>query len=1169
MTKLLISIAKVLLVLFIVAAIGIGALLLSQHEGWPNWVAVVAVAGALFFIALFFLVRRYYFRRRERAFVKRVVAQDQQGIDALPLKEHQRFIELQERWTAAVATLRASPHLARHGNPLYSLPWLMVMGDSASGKSSAIAGSRLPTILTDAGPAKGIGGTRNCDWWFFEDSVVIDTAGRYAVPEEEEDRLEWEGFLTLLAKYRRKEPLNGLIVTLPVDKLLADDDDALAEYGRAIRRRIDQLMRVLGSRFPVYLLITKADLIVGLAKLVDFLPADGLGQALGVLNESPDERTERFITQAIEQLSRRLKDARLRFYANSRTPIDQAALLPDELDRLTPRIKSFVTGAFHENPYLETPFLRGIFLSSARQTGAIRSQVLTGLDSLGDTSWRLSDSKLGLFLRDLFSVILPRDRMGFHRIREYSRWRTTTIGLAMLTWGLLFIAVVGVVTLSYLHVRNSLDAVYEPFSQKPELGKNLTADMVTLGSMRDDIVVAAQQLDSGSWLNFLFPQGGQAIDGLKQRFVAWFREYVLDPTDRTMVERFISLPVGQSRDSVASYIEYLIWRVQVLEQRFGADSESVVDQSGPINALATAFGGRLPYIVTLFPEMYRSYVHWQPDQDLLNAEEEEMRVIAARLISTESPDLHWLVSWANARTTLDGVGLDTFWQGLGEADPSIRVSGAFTRQGKAAIDQLLNQIQLVVPEYDSLQLQVEEFWPWYTSQYYAAWASFASAFHSGSKVLLTRRDWLDAASAMATVNNPYFNLIKRMAREFEAVKGLGPPAPIAYQVSHFNAALTAYAGEQKKAGLEQRIESEESRLISEVPGRVDTSAAAKYISTYLSQLSAILPATTSLDAAFRLASNNFGQLAGKQESSPTEVAIVTANQMLEQMTEDGTSNEVFMTLVFGPFDFLAAVTTKEAACAFNELWDTDVVANASGLQEYELWEYLFGNKGTVKSFVGGPGKPFLKQTSTGWQAKRWQGMRFPFYDDFLAFLSQGQQKRQQPRSSYNATISALPTNINKGAKSRPFQTKLVLNCGGKPQVLNNYNYPNSLSFDWEPQQCSKVTLTIFLPEVQLIHSWGGADGFLRFLKEFSDGNVQFTPANFPSQQSILQGLGVEKIQVNYAIQNAGPIMDIVHYPKLNIPTDAADCWSGFRPGAIEDTGQLQRQTKPAMAMPGG
>ena len=84
--------------------------------------------------------------------------------------------------------------------------------------------------------------------------------------DEGRDKEEWQRFLNLLAKYRKKEPLNGLMVAVAADRLLQADAQALEDDGRQIRRRIDELMRVLGSKFPVYVLVTKCDLVQGMTQ---------------------------------------------------------------------------------------------------------------------------------------------------------------------------------------------------------------------------------------------------------------------------------------------------------------------------------------------------------------------------------------------------------------------------------------------------------------------------------------------------------------------------------------------------------------------------------------------------------------------------------------------------------------------------------------------------------------------------------------------------------------------------------------------------------------------------------------------------------------------------------------------------------------------------------------
>ena len=61
-------------------------------------------------------------------------------------KERDDLKELQDRWKEAIEALQAS-HLRKHGNPLYVLPWYMVIGESGSGKTTAISSARLSSPL--------------------------------------------------------------------------------------------------------------------------------------------------------------------------------------------------------------------------------------------------------------------------------------------------------------------------------------------------------------------------------------------------------------------------------------------------------------------------------------------------------------------------------------------------------------------------------------------------------------------------------------------------------------------------------------------------------------------------------------------------------------------------------------------------------------------------------------------------------------------------------------------------------------------------------------------------------------------------------------------------------------------------------------------------------------
>jgi type VI secretion system protein ImpL len=234
---------KILKVFLVIAAVLLAILLvfgIVLSLGWPWWVGLFILLGllGLGFGMMFF--RKVWLRQREQHFVSQVIEQDESYLRTLGDKEKERSRELQDRWKEAIEALKAS-HLRKYGNPLYVLPWYLVIGESGSGKTTAIKSARLSSPFAEISRTSGISGTRNCDWWFFDQAIIIDTAGRYAIPVDEgRDKEEWQRFLTILAKYRKKEPLNGVSVTIAADKLLDSRPEALEEDGRIIRRRIDE-----------------------------------------------------------------------------------------------------------------------------------------------------------------------------------------------------------------------------------------------------------------------------------------------------------------------------------------------------------------------------------------------------------------------------------------------------------------------------------------------------------------------------------------------------------------------------------------------------------------------------------------------------------------------------------------------------------------------------------------------------------------------------------------------------------------------------------------------------------------------------------------------------------------------------------------------------------------
>ena len=337
---------------------------------------------------------------------------------------------------------------------LRDMPWYVIIGPPGSGKTTALrqSGLHFPIDLSD--DLKGVGGTRNCDWFFTEDAVLVDTAGRYVQQQSdpEIDAAEWLGFLDMLKKHRGKRALNGVILTLSLKELLAGEY-AVREHGREIRKRLAELRERLQIQLPVYLMLTKVDLVPGFEAFFGTLPTKDREQVWGATLPT-DARIDRTtIEREVKALLANL-ETRLTTRMAEDVPLDQRAEVfrfPAQVERLEAPLKLLIDTVFGESRYEESPWLRGFYLTSATQEGSPIDRLVGELaGSFGlnaDTpSRRPFGEKRSYFLRNMLTdLIFPEAGLGtFDAAAEERRkwlWRGSLAGAALLTLlaGLLFL----------------------------------------------------------------------------------------------------------------------------------------------------------------------------------------------------------------------------------------------------------------------------------------------------------------------------------------------------------------------------------------------------------------------------------------------------------------------------------------------------------------------------------------------------------------------------------------------------------------------------------------------------------------------------------------------------------------------------------------------------------
>ncbi len=280
-----------------------------------------------------------------------------------------------EEAAALDAKLAAAMQLMRKGRRsyLYEQPWYVIIGPPGAGKTTALLNAGLDFPLAGAlgpGAIAGVGGTRHCEWWFTQDAVLIDTAGRYTTQDSnrEVDRAGWDKFLSLLRRTRPRQPLNGVIVAIALNDVVASTPELVEAHAVAIRSRVDELETRLGMRMPAYVLFTKADLLVGFCEFFEDLDAAGRQQVWGAtfpLRGTPDCGAG--LHPLLERLDRRVF-ARL----DAETDPERRTLIagfPSQFASTLAPLHAFVTRTFGPDAAGAAPLLRGVYLTSGTQEG--------------------------------------------------------------------------------------------------------------------------------------------------------------------------------------------------------------------------------------------------------------------------------------------------------------------------------------------------------------------------------------------------------------------------------------------------------------------------------------------------------------------------------------------------------------------------------------------------------------------------------------------------------------------------------------------------------------------------------------------------------------------------------------------------------------------------------
>jgi type VI secretion system protein ImpL len=1078
------------------------------------WVLMLCLMG----LAVLLLLVWYLPRWREKRFLGRLQPEEAKTPQDL-LSESQK--KLQDKFQQAIRTLQNAPGLRKKGSmPLYALPWYLLLGASQSGKTTLLQGvaSHLAPFAHLAASTEGT--TQDCDWWFFNTAVVLDTAASFAFPGEiERDGAQWYRFLQLLRKHRELLPINGMLLTVAADKLLLHPTEQLRHEAVELRQRIHEAMDQLEVDFPVYLLVTRCDLIDGFTEFFGKVPKHTLNQVFGHIYEArpPNDDQQVLPTEALAFEStfgawvERLYQLQLSMLNEEDVLTgdlrQKIFCFPEEFRALREPLRTFIDSLLFVSPTLHTPFFRGLFFCSGVQQGLPVSSLRRQLpfDSPGQD---LEKGRKAYFLYDLFGVILW-NHQSLARTRMGPRWRRFVRHLfgfgGSLMLGLILVVLLAHAFISDQQARAGLDPA-QCHPTTVEVGTRPLLDEAD--RCRQTVqTLSTRNASRPAWGKLVFNRSGRLERDLRRQYVEKFRAEVL-----TLLDAGIVQGLQGASDSVPNAL--------VLIQRIGLINEClslrrcprpIAPDKQPAYALMLApsqQGTASPQQISTLERTYEAYLLWALDvPEVLPRERAELANHLLRWFTENEFAPEQIMRWVNQQYA--SVRLQDYWRDLPEteATQASQVEAAYTAKAwQQSIAPFLQRATEAVPR---LQAELETFEQQYRASYFEAWRRFLDVFPEGETPWWrTRGRRHELASLFMQDDSPYQRILDDT---YAQLTPLLPTVLVAEtpEATPVPDAVLEAAEHQIPAWVRilRRYRRSESRVAYEQA---------------VGQLAEKLRGQASQEASFELATA--GYQAGETTDASTHPvlkALRSVRHFRAQHSTGDTSEEVIWPLLERPVLFIWKVILEDAAAFLHKIWQEDVITPMKGLAPMEQVELLYGEGGKVRQFVQQYAEPFLVNNESG--VGQVLGEQVPLSEAFLQTLQKERQFRplleivkQIPQ---RVTVEILRKPYLNGTKLREVETTFEVRCG---RVTSKATHQTSGAAEtetvvpWSFDGCGPLDITVTMAcnqscvevmrnvgnnvpavsDLRLRKRYKNTEGFLQFVEDFKDGEQVFSLDDF-------------------------------------------------------------------------
>jgi type VI secretion system protein ImpL len=485
--------------------------------------------------------------------------------------EHRSQLEaLQSNLNEALKLIKESK-LARGrktAEALYAVPWILMLGPAGSGKTAALeaCGVEFPYVAGDR-RRRGSGDSEaGCRYWFARDAVVLDLDGRIATEEEEFE--VFTGFLDQLKRARSERPLDGIVVTVSVREIMDQSPEQVRIFADRLRQRFDAMIRRLEIRFPIYVLFTKCDQIVGFSEFFGGLRSRDRAQVWGA-TISKEQRKRQPVDQIFhdefDRLATVLGTYRLQMMESEKSPakLPKIFSFPLRFVSLRKKLEEFISALLQPTPYSERPMFRGFYLASAARAAV--PEVQGERSEIGwDPNRRLAapqeqpQEARTYFLENLFPRVIFADRpLARPAVQTRLRRRLWTDIAFFSILALCVIFLIGIIY-SFSGNRALIESTRLATMRLTDAGWDgkRTTDLMAMQQLRQRVEELDRFREEGPrWaLRWGLYSGDAIADSGRRVYLRRLRESFVTPTAKALRQRLYSFSTGA--ENAANYAEF-------------------------------------------------------------------------------------------------------------------------------------------------------------------------------------------------------------------------------------------------------------------------------------------------------------------------------------------------------------------------------------------------------------------------------------------------------------------------------------------------------------------------------------------------------------------------------------------------------------------------------------